>query len=159
MKTISLLQPWASLVVLGYKKIETRSWNTKFRGEILIHASKKCNNELYETIIDIKADKCLSDSGFHLTKIKNGIIETNLPLGAIIGKVTITGTFQFTEEFNDFMKNSNSDNERELAFGDFTPGRFGWQLSDPVAFQTPIPAKGQLGIWNYEFPLCDMLRV
>ncbi len=41
MKAISILQPWASLVALGHKKIETRSWNTKYRGELLIHASKK----------------------------------------------------------------------------------------------------------------------
>ncbi len=39
MKVISLLQPWASLVVMGYKKCETRSWNTKSRGTLLIHAS------------------------------------------------------------------------------------------------------------------------
>ena len=39
MTVISLLQPWAQLVVLGAKKIETRSWNTAFRGELLIHAS------------------------------------------------------------------------------------------------------------------------
>lgn len=39
MKVISIMQPWATLIVLGHKKIETRSWNTKYRGEILIHAS------------------------------------------------------------------------------------------------------------------------
>jgi activating signal cointegrator 1 len=39
MKAISLLQPWATLVVMGVKTIETRSWQTPHRGELLIHAS------------------------------------------------------------------------------------------------------------------------
>lgn len=41
MKVISLRQPWALLVVLGHKKIETRSWKTTYRGDLLIHASQK----------------------------------------------------------------------------------------------------------------------
>ena len=40
MKAISLKQPWASLIVSGRKTIELRTWNTKFRGEFYIHASK-----------------------------------------------------------------------------------------------------------------------
>jgi len=39
-KVLSLLQPWATLVVMGIKKIETRSWSTTHRGALLIHASK-----------------------------------------------------------------------------------------------------------------------
>lgn len=41
MKAISLKQPWAGIVVAGVKDIENRSWSTKYRGKILIHASKK----------------------------------------------------------------------------------------------------------------------
>ncbi len=40
MKALSLLQPWATLVVIGVKQIETRSWSTAYRGPLLIHASK-----------------------------------------------------------------------------------------------------------------------
>jgi hypothetical protein len=39
MKALSLKQPWAELVVQGRKTIETRKWNTAFRGEFLVHAS------------------------------------------------------------------------------------------------------------------------
>lgn len=56
MKVISLLQPWATLAVIGQKKIETRSWSTKYRGPLLIHASKRWDNNLYQTIIDIGAE-------------------------------------------------------------------------------------------------------
>ena len=47
MKVLSILQPWASLCLTvdekgkALKQIETRSWNTKYRGELLIHASAK----------------------------------------------------------------------------------------------------------------------
>ncbi|MGD9275555.1 MAG: ASCH domain-containing protein [Candidatus Pacearchaeota archaeon] len=40
MKALSLKQPFAELILHGKKKIELRNWNTKFRGEFLIHASK-----------------------------------------------------------------------------------------------------------------------
>jgi hypothetical protein len=40
MKCISLIQPWASLVLLGEKRYETRNWSTAYRGPLLIHASK-----------------------------------------------------------------------------------------------------------------------
>jgi len=38
----------------------------------------------------------------------------------------------------------------EYAFGDYTPGRYAWLLSDVQALPTPIPAKGQLGLWRWE---------
>lgn len=41
MKTISIIQPWATLIMLGEKKYETRSWQREHRGELLIHSSKK----------------------------------------------------------------------------------------------------------------------
>lgn len=45
-KTLTLLQPWASLVACGAKKIETRSWATKYRGPLAIHAAAFWNLEL-----------------------------------------------------------------------------------------------------------------
>ena len=43
MKVITLKEPWASLVVNGYKTYEFRSWKTSYRGKILIHAAKLCD--------------------------------------------------------------------------------------------------------------------
>ncbi len=109
-KVLSILQPWASLCVLGHKKIETRSWNTKYRGELYIHASKKWTQQLYDTIIEIGADKCLSESGFSFTKVSNRTMQTNFPFGAIIGKVDLFDTatteeLWATEEFSDGVSN------------------------------------------------------
>ena len=41
MKAITLRQPWASLVALGVKAIETRSWSTRYRGPLAIHAAAR----------------------------------------------------------------------------------------------------------------------
>jgi hypothetical protein len=38
LRAISVRQPWAWLIVNGYKDVENRSWQTRHRGPILIHA-------------------------------------------------------------------------------------------------------------------------
>jgi hypothetical protein len=40
MKALTVLQPWAQLLILGAKRYETRSWKTKHRGPLLIHAGR-----------------------------------------------------------------------------------------------------------------------
>jgi hypothetical protein len=40
-KVIVIRQPWAWLIVNGYKDIENRSWATKYRGSLLIQASAR----------------------------------------------------------------------------------------------------------------------
>ena len=39
-KALTIAQPWATLVAIGAKQIETRSWQTNYRGDIAIHAGK-----------------------------------------------------------------------------------------------------------------------
>jgi hypothetical protein len=146
MKAISLLQPWASLVVIGAKKIETRSWNTTYRGELLIHASKKFSDDLKEIASNTPFKEVLTEAG--LLKIRRGFYftecEFNLPTGAIIGQVNLNLTTRFDGEEVWLT-------DREKAFGDVSPGRYGWLLTDPKKFTVPIPAKGSLGLWEYSF--------
>ncbi len=75
MKTLSLLQPWATLVVMGIKQIETRSWSTAYRGPLLIHASKGKAGEIFAQDAPFKK---------YIPNFKQ------LPFGYIIGKVTLT---------------------------------------------------------------------
>ena len=44
MKALTIKEPWASLIINGYKKYEFRSWKTNYRGKILIHAGKGRDN-------------------------------------------------------------------------------------------------------------------
>ena len=45
MKAISILQPWAWLIVNGFKPVENRTWATRLRGPVLIHAGKRWGRE------------------------------------------------------------------------------------------------------------------
>lgn len=155
MKVISLLQPWATLVVIGAKKIETRSWNTKHRGPILIHASKKIGKEQKELI----------HSKIFWSKLKH--LE-ELPLGRIVGKVDIIKTAP-TSYFNSFFRVKkfkelqaftsggvvDLNTKDEQAFGDFSSGRYGWLLKNPVAFtEHNFEIPGQLGIREFPVQIC-----
>lgn len=51
MKAISIRQPWASLIVLGIKDIENRSWPTSQRGIVLVHASKGMTRSEHEDAV------------------------------------------------------------------------------------------------------------
>lgn len=74
MKTLSIRQPWAWLIVNGHKNIENRAWSTKYRGEILIHASIKIDRDAYTSF-----KHQYSDMPF----------QANLKRGGIVGKVSI----------------------------------------------------------------------
>lgn len=50
LKAISILQPRASLIACGAKKIETRGWSTSYRGPIAIHAGKKFDYDAYNKL-------------------------------------------------------------------------------------------------------------
>jgi len=158
MKVLSLLQPWASLCVhtdengKAFKQIETRSWNTKYRGELLIHASKKkikLQDGMYELIDQMERIGFMKDY-------------EKLPYGAIIGKVNLVDvtTTSIINSNTDLDINTNWKHltKQELAFGDYSEGRFGWLLSDPVLFKNPIPCKGQLSIWNLPKELENIVR-
>jgi len=47
MKALTILQPWAELIRLGIKTIETRTWYSHFRGELVIHAGKRRPERAY----------------------------------------------------------------------------------------------------------------
>ncbi len=133
MKAISLLQPWASLVVMGVKTIETRSWGTKHRGPILIHASMgKAGNIFAEEMYFKKYVPAFN----------------KLPFGAIIGKATITNVMRI-EHLNMPDEIINRLTMEEKAFGDYSEGRYAWILEDHIKFKNPVPARGTLSIWEY----------
>ncbi len=52
MRALSIRQPWAWLIANGYKDIENRSWQTKYRGPFLVHAGLKVENEVYDLVAD-----------------------------------------------------------------------------------------------------------
>ena len=127
MKTLSVRQPWANLIVHGLKDIENRTWRTNFRGRILIHApktiEKKITFYLTEKIFDMA---CCSD------KFQLDILE-NMTTSAIIGSIEIV----------DCVKGHYS------SWAD--PDCWHWVLKDPILFDKPIlNVKGKLSLWEYK---------
>lgn len=123
MKVLSIRQPWASLIAYDYKEYEFRSWRTKYRGELYIHASSQVEKENMEFFKDF------------------GIpFET----GKIIAKVNLDDVVEINEEFE------NSLIEKCPSVYGHSKGRggYGWKVSNPILIK-PIPVKGKLGIWNF----------
>lgn len=154
MKAVSVIQPFASLIVQGHKKIETKPRDTKHRGPLLIHAS--LTTFIGKGPYRLNCAKLCMEPPFY--NLLDGLAGYNkLPFGAIIGQVNLIDTFPF-----DAVRGMIDNNmrcrigghlveftEQEVALGDYGSGRYGWLLSDPVIFVKPIPAKGQLGLWNF----------
>ncbi|RYF85259.1 MAG: ASCH domain-containing protein [Chitinophagaceae bacterium] len=132
-RALSLLQPWASLVVMGLKRIETRSWQTAYRGPLLIHASLGKKGKVLAT--ELPFSKYITDFD-------------DLPFGAIIGQVQLEDIVPVERLFYTAEKLAALTLE-EKAFGDYTKGRYAWLLTEAVRFDEMIPVKGGLGIWKF----------
>lgn len=149
MKALSLTQPWATLVAIGAKRIETRSWGTSYRGPLAIHASKGFPKWAQETCWEEPFRHALVSGGEAVAEPKG-----SLPLGAVIA----TCRLAHCKFIRDPGMMSTRDwkiptsEEHEYFFGDYTPGRFAWFLDDVQALPEPIPAKGALGLWEWEPP-------
>lgn len=130
MKAITLLEPWASLMALRAKRIETRGWATLYRGPLAIHASKS-DKFLHLAERDPFA-RYLDGRVWHL-----GCILCTLNLDKV-EKIT-----HFTELPAD----------PEHAFGDYEAGRYMWFTSGVKLLDTPVPARGALSLWDWTPPV------
>lgn len=143
MKTLMLRQPWATLVAIGAKKIETRSWKTDYRGPLAIHAAKRVDKKVLRLCFQEPFFDCLTREGYLL--IAHHLFRGNtLPHGAIVATCTLRQIVKITE------RNASGLKDPELRFGDYTPGRWAWILADIERLLEPILARGALGLWNWE---------
>lgn len=147
MKVLSLTQPWASLMAIGAKRIETRSWATSHWGPVAIHASKGFPAWAKEECMGEPFMGALMGGGFDGTR--------DLPLGAIVavGNLHKVGRIAVPGDGNIYVRGLELPiTGDELEFGDFTPGRYGWVFTNVTRLPQPIPAKGSLGLWDWEWP-------
>jgi activating signal cointegrator 1 len=133
-KVLSIKQPYAQLAVMGSKRIETRPMRTNYRGVLYIHASQDFHKGLMRLVSAYPFREYIKKMAHELTT------------GAIIGRVQLVGCVLIDDNFKATVS------EHERAFGDYTNGRFAWLIEDAQLFNKPIPAKGQLGIWNFTLP-------
>ena len=132
MKALTIQQPWASLIIAGAKSYETRSWSTKHRGTLLIHAGAR-----------FPAAARLLCAQEPFVSALQGLHHDDLPLGVVIGSVEIVTCIR-VEDLADI-------DEREERFGDYRPGRWAWLLRHPVALP-PIAARGMPGLFEVTLP-------
>ena len=142
MKALSLTQPWATLVVIGAKRIETRSWRTGYTGTLLIHATKALPPG-WSFLFSKRAFLDVLDPLVGLNSLGAPNID-RLPRGALLGSVYLAGCF-WTEEIV-------PPDEPERTFGDFSAGRYAWMLSNPVQWDEPISCQGRQRLFNVEVP-------
>jgi hypothetical protein len=119
MIALSIRQPWAWLILHGGKDIENRDWPTKFRGRVLVHASKGMTHDEYD-----------SAAIFSFGRIGEAKFPTMgaLQRGGIVGSVEIV----------DCVQRSDSH---------WLVGKHGFVLRNPVALPF-APWKGQLGFFD-----------
>lgn len=121
MKAITLWQPWASLMATGLKKIETRSWHTRYRGGLLIHAAKK--------IVPIPPE------------IETYLEGISLPRGFLLCRVNLIDCRRINQY--------NAPDPPECFFGDYRRGRYMWITELLEVFDPPIAGVGQQGLWEW----------
>jgi activating signal cointegrator 1 len=155
MKALTLTQPWATLVAIGAKKIETRSWNTAYRGLLAIHAAKGFPRWakdicLTKPFFDVLREKELAGKGTGAGWIGD------LPQGAVIATCELVHVYLIDELVSfpacgafAWRKHIWQLNKQERSFGDYSKGRYMWLLENVVMLPEPIPAKGALGLWNW----------
>ena len=147
MKAITLTQPWATLVAIGAKRIETRSWSTNYRGPLAIHAAKGLTaDDLRLGFVD-PFKSAFNAAGYKLV--------STCPRGALVATCRLVACLPIKTESYVFDLSRDEHitippERPEYDFGDYTPGRFAWYLVDVQALPTPIPARGALGLWTCE---------
>lgn len=129
MKALSVRQPWAWLIVAGHKDIENRSWPTRFRGRIYVHASRTFDNDAMRAIElgSISVNAAVRQALYSVNRWHRGVL---------IGEVDIV----------DCVTQSSSS---------WFTGPHGFVLANPHEYDRPIPCKGRLRLFEPEIPtLC-----
>ena len=132
MRAITIRQPYASFIADGLKRYETRDWPVNFRGNIAIHASEKWNQHRAASLNQLTLDFP------ELEKYSY----TKPPLGVVVAACRVVACHR-VEDIRDQLS------ALELAVGDYSDGRFAWQLELVKLPDEPIPATGKQGIWEW----------
>ncbi|MBR6948781.1 MAG: ASCH domain-containing protein [Bacilli bacterium] len=129
MKTLTIKQPFASLIAEGYKEYEFRTWKTKYRGDILIHAGKSIDKEAMKRF---------------------EYLNLEYPTGKIIAKATITDCIEIDEKMKEKLKKL----DERVYHGAITKQRdkneYGFKLEN-VKKITPIEINGALSFWEFPY--------
>ena len=142
-KALSIKQPWAWLIVNGYKDVENRTWalprSFELPQRIYVHAGQTWDRDAYPAVsraIEATGDTEVFALGWDGMRMA---LRRGKFFGAIVGEVTIT------DLLSPCAPNGLED---EQADSPWYEGDYGFVLSNHVAYDEPIPCKGRLGFWT-----------
>ena len=127
MKVITIKQPFATLIIKEIKQYEFRTWKTKYRGDILIHAGKG---------IDKKAMEKFKHFGF------------DYPKGCILGSATLVDCVKIDGEMREYLASKNKEIYGSVIKHTDWEG-YGFLLENVKEIE-PIYINGKLSFWEYE---------
>lgn len=155
MKALTLWQPWASLVAHGFKKWETRSWAPPrgIEGQfIAIHSSvmmpsigrRFMNDDAVSALLRpiypdfwVWQHRQYPAMGYWRYRSEYG--KHQLPNGVVLAIARV----------NEVVRSEHArPNDLERHFGDYTPGRWIWKLSDVHFLRKPVVARGRQKLWD-----------
>lgn len=168
MKALTLTQPWATLVAIGAKSIETRSWKTNYRGPLAIHAGKGLGGMKADEFVRLcSSEPFRSALGSEGDLLARGVIVATcellevLPITAtpVAGHRTVAldeeGIVRVWKPGDIFGEPGHVGTSwplaagHEAAFGDYRTNRFAWILGDVRPLPEPVPATGRQGLWEW----------
>ena len=145
MKALTLTQPWATLVAIGAKTIETRSWRTSHRGLIAIHAAvgfpaacrALCGRPPFADV--------LAAAGYH-----SRVAQLTAECGKVLAVVDLKGCWEtFPSSLNpEAWRTVFGGAPHEEAFGDYSSGRWGWRMEGLQRMAEPVPVRGFQQLWS-----------
>jgi hypothetical protein len=146
MKALSVVQPRASLIVLGLLPIETLTWGSRYTGPLAIHAAKR--DTVAQAAIVERLFKHPAALHVLLKGLKRGSLGEvrhdleSFPVAAVVGTVTLADCvpIRHPSEFTGFL---------ERAICDLKPGRIEWFFHRARSFETPVPDDGAPGLWEW----------
>ena len=127
MKVISIKQPFATLIAEGLKEYEFRTWKTKYRGDILIHASKSVDKKAME---------------------KFSKLNLEYPTGCIIAKAKISDCVFIDKNMKEMLNKKYSLVYSGVCKDEEWVG-YGFKIGDVRKIES-IYVNGKLGLWNYD---------
>lgn len=142
MKALTLTQPWATLVALGEKSIETRSWPTQYRGLLAIHAAKCFRKSSF------KHDGIFNQEPFRSSLRPSGNYSyPELDAGNVLCVCRLCGCSR-TEDIMQQIGGLESF-RKEAEFGNYAPRRYGFSLALEYRVK-PVAVNGHLGLWEID---------
>lgn len=138
---LTLWEPWASLIVAGFKRHETRHWSTKVRGPVAIHAAKKLVSDVDPRLAAL-CDFALGEGW-----------RRNRPLGCVVAVANLKGCFASDHLAEGRPPLLPAIQDSDFLAGDFSDGRFGFALDNVRPLICPLPLKSrQSPFWAWRAP-------